>query len=286
MKKFCIIIPWIGKFPKNNLFKIILNQLSKQKYVNFIFAFFDLENARDIKFEEYANIEAIYVGKDFYSDYCTTNFKLDICSELLEKHDNEAKFGRDFFCGMKPFIPHMFNCYFYEYEYVGWMDYDCLLSNNFFEKIVNNCSENPDIIGINKNAKNGQLRLFKQEAIETLNGDLKENALKYYQIHNRMRHFDEKFPSELNDNKLSWYYIFGRNSKKYKYLDITKICKCILHIDKDRNTSFTNIKIINNMVDDEDFEFLVRLDILCKHSSEIKDLKIQITESNRFYYDE
>lgn len=142
---------------KSSMFDFIINGMGKNKSINFIIFtnrsnIFRLNNHNNIKIIEYKKSELIHNINLIFD----CNIPLDITSR---------EFGTNYICGFKPYIPVIFNEYFKDCEYYGWMDHEVILEENFDSMVFEYLVMHKNVFNLGNTKDSGHFQIVKNDIL-------------------------------------------------------------------------------------------------------------------------
>jgi hypothetical protein len=101
------------------------------------------------------NIKIIEYDKQKLIIKINKMFELDIPFPI-----SSVEFGRNFICGLKPFIPIIFDDYFRDCKYYGWMDHEIIIESGFDISLDNFLDSNNNTFSIGITSSSAQFQIF------------------------------------------------------------------------------------------------------------------------------
>lgn len=136
----------------SKMFNPIINGMRLNNNLEFII----FTNSKDaFDFPENKNIKIIEYDKQKLILKLNKIFGLNIPFPI-----SSVEFGRDFICGLKPFIPIIFDDYFRDCKYYGWMDHEIILEPGFDINLTNFLNLTNDTFSIGITSSSAQLQIF------------------------------------------------------------------------------------------------------------------------------
>jgi hypothetical protein len=137
------------------MFKLILDGMKLNQGIQFLIFTNNSE-----KFEAYTNIQVIQYNKVDLIKELNAIFDLKINYPI-----SSLEFGRDFICGLKPYIPIIFDKYFSDCEFYGWMDHEIILESNFDNNLKSFLRASDDIFSIGITRNSAQFQVYENNEI-------------------------------------------------------------------------------------------------------------------------
>lgn len=139
----------------SRVFKLILHGMSLNKKINFL-----IFTNRSEKFSNSDNVRVIEYDKFNLINDLNQKFDLNINYPI-----SSLEFGRDFICGLKPYIPIIFKDLFDDCSHYGWMDHEIILEENFDKNLQNFLSAHDDVFSIGITRNSAQLQIYENNQV-------------------------------------------------------------------------------------------------------------------------
>ena len=240
MNKLCFIIPFVG-IP-NKICNLFIKCAKWNKNVDF---YIYCDNI--LLWEEtcgkgdniFYKSFSLNICKSYYEKYCNLYEKDSKSSLITNNNPIEWEMARQLFCGAKPFFQIFFNDVIKNYKYYGWLDYDILTTENFFNDIIDRLENDSGIFNINgKGNQSATFQIFRyNEQFKNIIIDIvnKPNysILNWLVVNKKLRYYDETIRSPNNsetfgflkikldfihDNKYKMLFLSPTKTKKYNDL--------------------------------------------------------------------
>jgi hypothetical protein len=246
-------------YPKEceNILSYVLKCYDFQKDTILHFITLTNKSEWDTFLKKYSNIKHLHLPLQEFANISNKSFGLDFFKKINVNNLSPQilkNFGVGILCSFKPFNISLLSKLIdtTSFDYIGWVEWDRLYSNNFFTETIKNDS---DIIHLN--SESGNFRLFKnkKEILDNLTNICCPLAQKYYVLKNSLRFFDECGIDKARNLKYEILHDAMRHTiKKYNlstyaiksqdyYLPITKSSIKKNHVE---NTIVNNIYEIND----------------------------------------
>jgi hypothetical protein len=191
-------------------FQWILNSIKRNKKIDFIIF---TNNTTKFVYEDIFNLQIVSYDRDIIIDKVNSLFDSHIPKEI-----NSHDFGRNYICGLKPYIYSIFNEYISPtYNYIGWIDYDMSLDVGVDDGLIK-VLNNPNISYCAKDSWCSQFSMMSLDLCKYVQVNL-DDIQRWYIRHKRFRYFDETYS---RDDILGLIYIIKKynrikNKNIYRY---------------------------------------------------------------------